>query len=210
MFANLPVSRQSPVCCVFSNSTLLKKYIIMPNGLIAVFQSCTRRNRKCYVIDNAVYGCIYLFPDPESHTFGSSRTGVFLELKAGYGCKAALGQAEYHTNGIILRSFRQHISAACASYASDIACFSEYRHDLLQIFYADRLPFCYIFQRYELTFLAHCKVEHEPQRIAPLSRYHLRKQRTQRRSLQHMKNGTASERILSRFLYLFPVIRLLP
>ena len=23
----------------------------MPNGLIAVFQSCTRRNRKCYVID---------------------------------------------------------------------------------------------------------------------------------------------------------------
>ena len=51
MFANLPVSRQSPVCCVFSNSTLLKKYIIMPNGLIAVFQSCTRRNRKCYVID---------------------------------------------------------------------------------------------------------------------------------------------------------------
>ena len=64
-----------------------------------------------------------------------------LDLKALHGCKAALGEPQYHTDGVILGLVGEHISPARAANAPDKACTAQNGDDLFKILYADTLNF---------------------------------------------------------------------
>ena len=123
------------------------------------------------IINDIVYRIVELFPDGEGDTLLCSRAGVWLYIEAGNRCKAALCQTQDHTDGIILRLFGKHIAAACASDTFDIACVSEHRYDLFEIFYAYPLPFGDVFEGDVFVIFAKGKVEHKAQRIAAFGGY---------------------------------------
>ena len=98
------------------------------------------------MIHNTADGIIDLFPENQGNTvFPFLTVDIISLIETCNRCQRSLGQAENHSNGILLRCFTQQISPLCSTHTAHITGAVQYGYDLLQIFVGNLLTSCNIF-----------------------------------------------------------------
>ena len=82
-------------------------------------------------VEVVVYRLVESLPHGQGDTLGGARTLVYGVLEAAHGAEAALGDAEYLADGVLVRVLRQRVSPLIAAVGAEQIRFVQQRNDLL-------------------------------------------------------------------------------
>ena len=108
---------------------------------------------------------VQFLPQRQRHAAGVARAFLRVLLQAGHGGEGSFHQFHNFADGVFLRFAQQHIAAAFPAGAFDEFSVNQFLHDNLKVLLGDPLPLGDILQRYRLSLIMFCQVNHHPERV---------------------------------------------